>query len=120
MKPRNWSANSKASSASRRPRQQVAPVPCYSLQNQLGNDSMSTLTSKASGLSSLLGGGSSLSGSLLSGISSMDGVQSAFTALGMDSGMIQQFVPVIMSFLENQGIGSSLLGQLQGLWTPDA
>jgi len=47
-------------------------------------------------------------------------VQSAFTALGMDSGMIQQFVPVIMSFLENQGIGSSLLGQLQGLWTPDS
>ena len=81
---------------------------------------MSTLTSKASGLSSLLGGGSSLSGSLLSNISSMDGVRSAFTALGMDSGMIQQFVPVIMSFLGNQGVGSSLLGQLQGLWTPDA
>ena len=88
-------------------------------KNQLGNDSMSTLTSKASGLSSLLGGGSSLSESLLSNISSMDGVRSAFTALGMDSGMIQQFVPVIMSFLGNQGIGSSLLGQLQGLWTPD-
>mgnify|MGYP000194527478 CR=1 FL=1 len=72
------------------------------------------------GLSSLLGGGSSLSESLLSNISSMDGVRSAFTALGMDSGMIQQFVPVIMSFLGNQGVGSSLLGQLQGLWTPDA
>ncbi|KAA1176099.1 DUF2780 domain-containing protein [Marinobacter salinexigens] len=87
-------------------------------QNQLGTDTMSTLTDKATGLSSLMGGGSSLSDSLLSNISSMDGVQSAFSALGMDSAMIQQFVPVIMSFLGDQGIGSSLLGQLQGLWTP--
>mgnify|MGYP001034805273 CR=1 FL=1 len=89
-------------------------------KNQLGADTMSTLTSKASGLSGLMGGGNNLSGSLLSQISSMDGVQSAFSALGMDSALIQQFVPIIMSFLGNQGIGSSLLGQLQGLWTPAA
>ncbi|RBW48566.1 DUF2780 domain-containing protein [Marinobacter sp. F3R11] len=87
-------------------------------QSELGTDAMSSLTSNASGLSSLLGGGSSLTGSVLSNISSMSGVTSAFSALGMDSSMIQQFVPIVMSFLGDQGVGSSLLGQLQGLWTP--
>ncbi len=84
----------------------------------LGTDSLGALTGKAPGISSLLGGGNSLSASLLSNISSMSGVQSAFSALGMDSAMIQQFVPIVMGFLGDQGAGSSLLGQLQNLWTP--
>jgi hypothetical protein len=87
-------------------------------QNQLGTDTMSTLISETSGLSNLLGGGSSLSESLLSNISSMSGVQPAFSALGMDSAMIQQFVPIVLGFLGEQGVGSSLLGQLQSLWMP--
>lgn len=85
-------------------------------KNQLGADTMSTLTNQASGLSGLLGGGSSLGGGLLSNISSMNGVQSAFSTLGMDSAMIQQFVPILLGFLGDQGVGSSLLGQIQGLW----
>jgi len=89
-------------------------------KNELGGDTISELASKASGLSGLLGGENSLTDSLLSGISSMDGVQSAFSALGMDSAMISQFVPIIMSFLGDQGVGSSMLGQLQGLWTTEA
>lgn len=87
-------------------------------KNQLSPDSIGTLTNKASGLSSLMGGGGSLSSSLLSNVSSMDGVQSAFSALGMDSAMIQQFVPIVMGFLGDQGVGSSLLSQLQNLWAP--
>ena len=87
-------------------------------QNQLGTGAMSSLTSEAPGLSSLLGGGSSLSKSLLSNISSMSGVQSTFSALGMNSAMIQQFVPIVLSFLGEQGVGSPLLGQLQSLWAP--
>lgn len=87
-------------------------------KNKLGTDTTSELTSKAPGLSNLLGGDSSLGGGLLSSISSMNGVQSAFSALGMDAAMIQQFVPIVMGFLGDQGVGSSLLGQLQGLWTP--
>ena len=79
---------------------------------------MSSLTSEASGVSSLLGGGSGLSKSLLSNISSMNGVQSTFSALGMNSAMVQQFVPNILGFLGEQGISSSLLGQLKGLWAP--
>ncbi|MBJ6137082.1 DUF2780 domain-containing protein [Marinobacter litoralis] len=87
-------------------------------QNQLGQDAINNLSSETSGLSSLLGGGGGLAEGLLSNISSMEGVQSAFAALGMDVAMVQQFVPVVLGFLGNQGIGSSLLGQLQGLWAP--
>ncbi|PCM44958.1 DUF2780 domain-containing protein [Marinobacter sp. ANT_B65] len=87
-------------------------------KSELGSDTISSLTSNASGLSSLLGGDNSLTGSMLSNISSMSEVTSAFSALGMDSSMIQQFVPIVMSFLGDQGVGSSLLGQLQSLWTP--
>ena len=89
-------------------------------KNELGGNTISELSNKASGLSGLLGGENSLSDSLLSGISSMSGVESAFSALGMDSAMVSQFVPIIMSFLGDQGVGSSLLGQLQGLWTTEA
>jgi hypothetical protein len=85
-------------------------------QNQLGTGAMSSLTSEAPGLSSLLGGG--LSKSLLSNISSMSTVQSTFSALGMNSAMVQQFVPIVLGFLGEQGISSSLLGQLKDLWAP--
>lgn len=89
-------------------------------ESQLGADSMATLSDQVSGLSGLLGGGSSLSKSLLSNISSMSGVQSAFSALGMDPAIIEQFLPIVLSFLGDQGVGASLLGQLQNLWTPPA
>lgn len=89
-------------------------------ESQLGADSMGALSDQVSGLSGLLGGGSSLSKSLLSNISSMSGVQSAFSALGMDPAMIEQFLPIVLSFLGDQGVGASLLGQLQNLWTPPA
>lgn len=81
-------------------------------RNQLGTKSVRALTSQASSLSGLMGGDSRL----LSGITSMSGVESAFSALGMDSAMVSRFVPIVMSFLGSQGIDSSLLGQLQGLW----
>jgi hypothetical protein len=88
------------------------------VQNQLGTGAMNSLTSEASGLSSLLGEHGSLSKSLPSNISSMSGVQSTFSALDMDSAMIQQFVPIVLGFMWEQGVASSLLGQLQTFWTP--
>lgn len=87
-------------------------------KSQLGTGPMNSLASKVSGLSSLLGNGSSLGEGLLSNISSMSGVQTAFSALGMEPGMIQQFVPVVLGFLANQGAAGGLLEQLQGLWAP--
>jgi hypothetical protein len=88
------------------------------VQNQLGTGAMNSLTSEASGLSSLLGEHGSLSKSLPSNISSMSGVQSTFSALDMDSAMIQQFVPIVLGFMWEQGVASPLLGQLQTFWTP--
>ena len=87
-------------------------------KDQLGAETMNSLSNQVTGLSSLLGSTSGAGGNLLSGISSMTGVQSAFSALGMDSAMIQQFIPILLGFLGDQGVGAPLLGQLQGLWTP--
>lgn len=91
-------------------------------QNQLGESIMNGVTSEVSGLSGLLGkgGDGSLTGALLSNISSLDGVQQAFGTMGLDAGMVQQFVPIVLGFLGNQGVGSELLGQLGSLWTPSA
>ncbi|SFL85430.1 DUF2780 domain-containing protein [Marinobacter zhejiangensis] len=88
-------------------------------QNQLGDEAMAGLGQQVPGLDSLMGGGG-MASSLLSGISSMDGVQQAFSALGLDSGMVQQFVPLVLGFLEQQGVGSELLSSLGGLWSPAA
>lgn len=87
-------------------------------QDQLGGSAMTSLTDQVSGLDALLGGGAN--GGLLSGISSMEGVQQAFSVLGLDSGMVQQFAPVVLDFLKNQGVGSSLLSSLGSLWSPAA
>lgn len=89
-------------------------------QNQLGGSAMNSLTSQVSGLGGLLGGGAGggLTDSLLSGISSMDGVEQAFSALGLNSGMVQQFAPLVLDFLKGQGVGAGLLGSLGALWAP--
>ncbi|WP_260963366.1 DUF2780 domain-containing protein, partial [Pseudomonas citri] len=40
-------------------------------------------------------------------------------ALGMDGGMISRFAPIILQFLGQQGVGSSLLQSLGGVWGSD-
>lgn len=39
-----------------------------------------------------------------------------FSALDMDSGMIGQFAPVILQYLGQQGVGSSLLQNISSIW----
>ena len=89
-------------------------------QNQLDGNSFSQVTDSVSGLSGLLGGGSGGSGSLLSSalsnISSMDGVEKAFSALGLQSGAIEQFSPIVLGFLKEQGLGADIIGNLSSLW----
>ncbi|MAA66997.1 MAG: hypothetical protein CL581_19745 [Alteromonadaceae bacterium] len=89
-------------------------------QNQLDGNSFSQVTDSVSGLSGLLGGGSGGSGSLLSSalsnISSMDGVEKAFSALGLQSGAIEQFAPIVLGFLKEQGLGADIIGNLSSLW----
>lgn len=72
------------------------------------------------GLGGMLGGSGSGSNSAISSalgnVQSMGDVNKAFSALGMDSGMVSQFVPVILQYLGQQGAGGSALSALSGVW----
>ncbi len=67
------------------------------------------------GLGGLLGGGSdknALLDGLLGNVKDTDDLNNAFSALGMDSGMIGQFAPIILQYLGQQGVAGSLLQNL--------
>lgn len=66
---------------------------------------------KSSGDSSSSG----LMGSLMNNVSSMDSVKTAFSGLGMDPSMVDQFTPLIESYVGDNG-GGDLVGALQELW----
>lgn len=106
-------------------------------QNQLSGSDYSALTStvpgleqmtgsnalnQLSGLSGLLGkstGQTAVSGeteALLGNVQNMGDVQQAFAGLGMDSGLVSQFAPVLLQYLGNQGVGGSLLQSLASVW----
>jgi len=57
----------------------------------------------------------SLTSQMLSQITDMDGVQKAFSALGLDASMVQQFAPIILQYVTANG-GSSLIDSLTKLW----
>ena len=72
-----------------------------------------------SGLGELLGksgNSSALSNALGNNVKSTDDLNSAFSALGMDTGMIGQFAPLILQYLGQQGVAGSLLQNLGSLW----
>jgi len=58
---------------------------------------------------------STLSSQMLNQVTNMAGVQSAFSALGLDASMVQQFAPIILQYVTANG-GSDLLGSLTKLW----
>jgi hypothetical protein len=43
-------------------------------------------------------------------------LNSAFSALGMDSGLVGQFAPILLQYLGQQGASSSLLSSLGNIW----
>jgi hypothetical protein len=47
-------------------------------------------------------------------------LDTAFKALGLDTGMIGQFAPLILQYLGQQGIAGSLLQNLGNLWATPA
>ncbi len=63
-------------------------------------------------------GGSKTSGldGLLGNVKNTNDLNTAFSALGMDSGMVGQFAPVILQYLGGQGANSSVLGKLAQAW----
>ncbi|KAA0950212.1 MULTISPECIES: DUF2780 domain-containing protein [unclassified Pseudomonas] len=81
-----------------------------------GNNALGSLGA----LSGMLGqsGGSKTSGleGVLGNVKDTNDLNTAFSALGMDSGMVGQFAPVILKYLGDQGIGGSLLQNLSGIW----
>ena len=71
------------------------------------------------GLGGLLGGGSdknALLDGLLGNVKDTGDLNNTFSALGMDSGMIGQFAPIILQYLGQQGVAGSLLQNLGGIW----
>ncbi len=49
-------------------------------------------------------------------VRSMADVNQAFSALGMDAGMVGQFAPMLLQYLGSQGVGGSLLQSLSSIW----
>ncbi|MDF0729751.1 DUF2780 domain-containing protein [Pseudomonas entomophila] len=76
------------------------------------------------GLGELLGKNSekpsALSNALGENVENRADLDNAFKALGMDTGMIGQFAPLILQYLGQQGIAGSLLQNLGSLWTAPA
>jgi hypothetical protein len=105
-------------------------------QNSLGSDQYSQLSGAVPGLdqltgsnglnqlgalSGLLGGAQqqpvpAQTGALLNNVSNLQQLNQAFSALGMQTGLVAQFAPILLQFLGAQGVGNSLLQNLSGAW----
>jgi hypothetical protein len=99
-------------------------------KNQLSSTDYSALAKSVPGLDQLSGLGelSALAGLLgssgkaagldnaLGTIKDTTDLNNAFSALGMDTGMIGAFAPVILQYFGQQGVGGSLLQSLGGIW----
>lgn len=71
------------------------------------------------GLGDLLGKSgerSALSNALGGNVKNGTDLNNAFSALGMDTGMIGLFAPLILQYLGQQGVAGSLLQSLSGIW----
>lgn len=71
------------------------------------------------GLGGLLGNSSGNQTALdnaLGNVKDTNDLNNAFTALGMDTGMIGMFAPVLLQFLGQQGVAGSLLQSLGSAW----
>ncbi|WP_085729380.1 DUF2780 domain-containing protein [Pseudomonas sp. R37(2017)] len=99
-------------------------------KNQLSSTDYSELAKSVPGIEMLSGGGElgALAGLLgssgtaagldnaLGNVKNTNDLNNAFSALGMDSGMIGLFTPVLLQYLGQQGVGSPLLSSLGSIW----
>ncbi|MCY1178116.1 hypothetical protein D9M73_184540 [compost metagenome] len=69
-------------------------------------------------LAGLLGSSGKAAGldNALGNVKDSNDLNNAFSALGMDTGMIGVFAPVILQYFGQQGVGGSLLQSLGGIW----
>lgn len=75
-----------------------------------------------SGLTGMLGGSaakpvSSEAAAAVSNVNSTQDLTKAFSALGMDGGMVEKFTPLLLDFLGGQGAGVEQLSGLGDLWS---
>ena len=87
------------------------------LQKLEGNNGLKQLE----GLSGLLGKSaatplSAETTAALANVNNLTDLNQAFSALGMDSGMIGQFAPLLLQYIGQQGVGRSLLNSLGSVW----
>lgn len=75
-------------------------------------DSLMKNVPQASGLGGMLGGLGGMLGGKAGSLGNLAALAGGFSKLDMDSDMIQKFVPVVMSYLKEQG-GSELEGLLK-------
>jgi hypothetical protein len=100
-------------------------------KNQLSSTDYSQLAKEVPGIDKLSGGSgnlAALSGLLgqsgksaglenaLGNVKNTSDLNNAFGALGMDSGMVGQFAPVLLKYLGDQGVGGPLLQSLGSIW----
>lgn len=69
-----------------------------------------------SGLSSNLSGLLNSAKTAGSSLDSMAAVKTAFEKLGLDSSMVEQYVPIVLDYLGDEGASSGLLSSLTNLW----
>ncbi|PPK36857.1 hypothetical protein CD175_18585 [Pseudomonas laurylsulfatiphila] len=99
-------------------------------KNQLSSTDYAQLAKSVPGIDMLSGGGElgALAGLLgssgkaagldnaLGNVKDTNDLNNAFSALGMDSGMIGQFAPVLLQYFGQQGVGGTLLSSLGNIW----
>ncbi|MDF9903782.1 UNVERIFIED_ORG: hypothetical protein OKW15_001738 [Pseudomonas reinekei] len=99
-------------------------------KNELSSTDYAQLAKSVPGIDMLSGGGElgALAGLLgssgkaagldnaLGNVKDTNDLNNAFSALGMDSGMIGQFAPVLLQYLGQQGVGGTLLSSLGSIW----
>ncbi|MGH8388110.1 MAG: DUF2780 domain-containing protein [Pseudomonas sp.] len=99
-------------------------------KNQLSPTDYSELTTSVPGIDSLSSGGqlgviAGLLGSnsqaagldnALGNVKNTNDLNNAFSALGMETGMIGLFAPILLQYLGQQGVTGSLLQSLGGIW----
>lgn len=77
---------------------------------------------QATELSKIIPGADALTAAIPAGLGGMltniDTINQVFSALGMDAGMVSQFIPIVMQFLGDQGASAGLMEALGKVWNP--
>jgi len=103
-------------------------------KNQLTSSDYSELTQQVPGINKLAGadalgqlsqlggllgkssGVSETATSAVSNVANTSQLNAAFTALGMQDGMIAQFAPLLLDYFKDQNVSTSLLSKLSSAW----